>query len=120
MIFSRFFSDSEFKRAVPPCSLNDMNQTTMIRMDRAREFAGIPFVVNSAFRTPEHEKLQGRDGKSSHTTGRALDIRCNTPRNRFLIIDALLKAGFTRIGVAQTFIHADDSPSHDQKVVWFY
>jgi hypothetical protein len=36
------------------------------------------------------------------------------------VVNALLKAGFKRIGVAKTFIHADDSETHDQEVMWLY
>lgn len=120
MTKSKHFKESEFKKCVPSCSLQNMKQSTMNRLDTARDIAGIPFVLNSAFRTVEHEKRQGRAGTSSHTTGRAVDIRCNDDRNRFKIIDALLQSGFRRIGVAKTFIHADDSDTHTQGVVWFY
>jgi hypothetical protein len=97
-----------------------MNQATMSKFDTAREIAGIPFVINSAYRSPVWEKAKERSGTGAHTLGRAIDIRCNTDRNRFLIINALLKAGFTRIGVEKTYIHADDSPGHTQQLVWLY
>lgn len=120
MIRSKYFSESEFRRCSPSCSLQDMKQTTMSKMDTAREIAGIPFVITSAYRPSEWDRAKGRSGTGSHTMGRAIDIRCNASSNRFKIIDALLKAGFTRIGVANTFIHADDSPSHANEVVWTY
>jgi len=120
MITARFFKESEFRNANPACSLQDMHSETMRRLDLARSIAGIPFIINSAFRTVAHEKRQGRIGTSSHTTGRAVDIQCTTDRNRFLMIDALLIAGFNRIGVHKTFIHADDSPTHTERVIWFY
>ena len=120
MITSKYFSENEFKKCVPACSLQDMHPDTIKRLDLARSISGIPFVINSAFRTVAHEKAQGRAGTSSHTTGRAVDIRCNTDRNRFLVVNALLTAGFTRIGVHKTFIHADDSPKHTERVIWFY
>jgi uncharacterized protein YcbK (DUF882 family) len=120
MITATFFKESEFNRCVPPCSLQDMHHETMRRLDLARSVAGVPFVINSAFRTVEHEKRQGRTGTSSHTTGRAVDIRCTTDRNRYLIITALLMADFDRIGVHRTFIHVDDSPKHSEQVIWFY
>ena len=92
----------------------------MARLERTRERANTPFPINSAFRSHEHELRQGRNGNSSHTTGRAVDIRCTGSRERFLIIAAAIQEGFTRIGVHPTFIHLDDSPTHDQQVVWFY
>lgn len=120
MITSKYFSESEFKRCTPSCSLQDMQQATMSKFDTAREIAGIPFVINSSFRSIEWEKKKGRAGTSAHTLGRAIDIRCNSDRNRFLIVDALVKAGFKRIGIAKTFIHADDSPGHSQQIIWLY
>ena len=47
-------------------------------------------------------------------------IRCNTSRNRFIVVNSLLKAGFKRVGIAKTFVHADDSGVHDQGVMWLY
>lgn len=120
MIKSRHFSESEFKRCVPACSLQDMKQSTMNRFDTARDIAGIPFVINSAYRSSSWEKSKNRSGTGAHTLGCAMDIRCNTNSNRFKIISALVKAGFTRIGVAETYIHADDSINHSQEVIWLY
>lgn len=120
MITSKYFSESEFKRCTPSCSLQDMQQATMSKFDTAREIAGIPFVINCAYRSVDWEKRKGRAGTSAHTLGRAIDIRCNSDRNRFLIVDALVKAGFKRIGIAKTFIHADDSPNHSQQIIWLY
>jgi uncharacterized protein YcbK (DUF882 family) len=120
MTTSRHFKEIEFNRCSPACSLQDMKQTTMNRFDTARELAGIPLVINSAYRSPEWDRARGRSGTGAHTLGRAIDIRCNTDRNRFKIIAALLRAGFTRIGIAKTYIHADDSPGHSQEVTWMY
>ncbi len=120
MIKSRHFSESEFQRCSPSCSLQDMNQGTMNRFDTVRDLAGIPLVINSAYRSKEWDKAKGRSGTGAHTLGRAIDICCNTERNRFLIINSLLKAGFTRIGIAKTYIHADDSPNHTQSITWLY
>ena len=45
------------------------------------------------------------------------DIHSNT---KFIIVSALIQAGFTRIGIAKTYIHVDDSPTHSQKLIWLY
>ena len=120
MITSKYFKEDEFNRCSPSCSLQDMKQTTISKLDTAREVAGIPFVLTSAYRSREHDRSKGRSGTGAHTIGRAIDIRCNTSRNRFLVVNALLKAGFKRIGVGKTFVHADDSETHDQEVMWLY
>jgi hypothetical protein len=119
-ITSRWFKEAEFKQCNPPCSLQDMNQETMSKADKARDIAGIPMVVNCAHRSPAWDKERGRSGTGSHTKGRGLDFRCNSERNRFVLVAALLKAGFTRIGIAKTYIHADDSPTHTQEIIWLY
>lgn len=120
MITSKWFSETEFNICDPSCSLQDMNQDTINRLDNARSIAGIPFLLSSAKRSKEWDIKFGRSGTGSHTEGKAVDIKCNSSMNRFLIVSALLKAGFTRIGIAKTFIHADDSERHGQKVVWLY
>ena len=120
MITAQYFNESEFKRCTPPCSLQDMNQSTMKRLDCARSIAGIPFVINSAYRTPEYEKAHGRKGTSSHTLGRAVDIRCNTSENRYKIIKAALECGICRIGVGSNFIHLDNDGSLAQNVIFHY
>lgn len=120
MITAKYFKESEFNRCIPACSLQDMNQTTIKKLDAAREMAGIPIVLNSAYRSVDYEKSKGRMGTSAHTLGRAVDIRCNSDENRFKLIIALYRAGFTRIGVGKTYIHADDSPRHKQNVLWHY
>lgn len=120
MIKTKYFNNKEFENCIPPCSLQNMKQTTMSKLDTAREIAGIPFVLTCAFRSSEWDKSKGRSGTGAHTLGQAVDIRCNSDRNRLIIVEALIKAGFNRIGIAKTFIHADDSKKHSQEVIWLY
>jgi Peptidase M15. len=122
MIKSKHFNESEFNRCTPSCSLQDMKQSTMNRLDTARDIAGIPFVLSCAYRTSAHDKSKGRSGTGAHTLTpcQAVDIRCNTDRNRWTVVNALIQAGFTRIGIAKTYIHADDSEKHTKEVIWLY
>lgn len=120
MVKSKYFQEGEFKNCSPSSSLQDMKQTTMSKLDTAREIAGIPFVLTSAYRSPEWDKSKGRSGTGAHTLGRAVDIRCNADKNRFKIVEALIKAGFKRIGIADSFVHADNSDTHSQEVIWLY
>ena len=55
MIKSKYFSEKEFRRCNPPCSLQDMDEDAMTYFDRVREDAGIPLVINSAYRSPDWE-----------------------------------------------------------------
>lgn len=120
MITAKYFKESEFRKCVPACSLQDMKQGTMDKLDAAREIAGIPFVLNSAYRPVEWEKAHGRTGDGAHPHGQAVDIRCNTNANRMKIVRALIEAGFVRIGIGKTYVHADDDASKSQNVMWHY
>lgn len=119
-MMAKYFKESEFKKCTPSCSMSDMQPEFLFHLDKAREFAGIPFVLNSAYRSVEWEKKHSRTGTSSHCEGRAVDIRCYSETNRFIIVDALRKAGFNRIGIAKNYIHVDDSPTHTPNVIWLY
>ncbi len=120
MVKSKYFSEPEFKRCDPPCSLQDMSQVLMDTLDSAREAAGIPFVLNCAYRSVAWDKARGRSGNSAHTRGLAVDIRCNTSANRFKIVSALLSVGFNRIGIGKSFVHADVDSSLAQDVMFDY
>jgi len=102
--------------------INDGNMDLdfLAKLDEAREIADIPFKINSAFRTPEHNAKIGGKPNSSHLRGLAVDIRAADSRTRFIILNALIKVGFSRIGIAKTFIHVDLSKDKAEKVVWVY
>lgn len=116
----RYFVDEEFRKAQPSCSLSDMSPKLMVMLDQAREFAGVPFKINSAFRTVDYEKSKGRKGSSRHCFGEAVDIACYTNNYRFRIVNALLAVGFKRIGIGKTFIHCDVGYPDAEPIVWLY
>ena len=120
MIKAKYFKEKEFKACSPACSLQDMKQHTMDKLDAARELAGIPFVINSAYRSPEWEKKHDRTGTGAHTKGTAVDIRCTTDENRMKIVSACLSVGFRRIGIGKTYIHVDDDDTKMQNIIWHY
>ncbi len=101
-------------------NLDKMDKTFLLRLDEARERAGIPFVINSAYRTPEHNAKIGGKPNSSHLKGLAVDISVTNSRQRFIVLNALLEVGFTRIGIADTFIHVDLDSSKSKEVIWTY
>ena len=106
----KYFDFRDFDNCTPKCNINQMNEDFMIKLDCAREIAGIPFVLNSAYRTVEWEKAKGRSGTSSHTIGCAADIKCNNSSDRLKIVSALIEIGFKRIGIYNSFIHVDNDP----------
>jgi len=101
-------------------NLDKMDKTFLLRLDEARERAGIPFIINSAYRTPEHNAKIGGKPNSSHLKGLAVDISVTNSRQRFVILESLIKVGFNRIGIADTFIHVDLDKEKSEKVVWTY
>lgn len=116
----KYFSDSDFQSATPTCQMEDMDVDFMHRLDTARAISDIPYIINSAYRTEEYEKSQGRDGSSSHTKGIAVDIKAEQSRIRFLVLDGLRKAGFNRIGLGEDFIHVDSDQNKSRNVIWHY
>jgi len=117
---SMYFTASEFRRCTPSCDIGQMSPAFLAQLDRVREAAGIPLVLNCAYRSVAYERKKGRSGNSAHTRGLAVDIRCNTSANRYKIIRAALECGITRIGVGKTFVHLDSDTSLPQGVIWDY
>ena len=96
-----------------------MDVNFLAKLDKAREYANIPFIINSAYRSPEHP-LSVSNPTSSHIKGLAVDISVKDSRQRFLVLDALIAVGFNRIGIAGTFIHVDLDLDKSQNVIWTY
>ena len=67
-----------------------------------------------------HNKEVGGVPTSSHLLGLAVDIRCANSRERFDLINVLLKKGFNRIGIGSTFIHVDIDLDKSPNVIWTY
>tara|TARA_R110000764_G_scaffold215980_1_gene302797 strand:- start:656 stop:979 length:324 start_codon:yes stop_codon:yes gene_type:complete len=106
---SKYFKDIEYK----------MDVDFLAKLDEAREYAEIPFIINSAYRSPEH-KESIKNPTSSHIKGLAVDIKAKDSRTRGVILEALRSVGFTRIGISKTFIHVDLDYSKSQNVTWLY
>ncbi len=118
----RHFKPAEFACKCGKCGkgYHDMDKHVMLALDNARGIAGIPFALTSPMRCPAHNKAIGGTEDSSHLRGYAVDIDAPNSRARFQIIEALIGAGFTRLGVAHDFIHADMDPDKAEDVLWTY
>ena len=116
----RNFNLKEFDSSDLEGSGAKMDSCFLEMLDNARDIAGIPFSINSGYRTKEHNAKVGGVEGSSHTKGVACDIACSNSRARFIIISSLLEAGFTRIGVSSSFIHVDSDCEKSQDVIWTY
>lgn len=112
-----------FKRSeewCPCCQQGGLLPDFRDKLNLARAIAGIPFILNSAFRCGKHNQEVGGSDTSSHLVGCAVDIKCTDSRSRWLIVYALINAGFNRIGIGKTFIHVDDDMTKEPQLIWEY
>lgn len=116
---SRYFKESEFRRCNPACSIEDMEQDALDMFDDIRRRAGIPMVLNCAYRSQEWDKAKGRSGNGAHTKGYAIDVRCVDSANKYKIVKAALECGCPRIGIYRTFVHLDCDPTLPQNIIWY-
>lgn len=114
----KHFKKEDFK--CPCCGENLISDKLTQKLDEAREIANVRFLVNSAYRCKVHNKKVGGKENSSHTRGLACDIKVKSSSDRFAILSSLIKVGFNRIGVADTFIHCDIDETLPSKVIWTY
>jgi len=116
-----FFDEKEFQCKCG-CGRVDMDLIFIDRLTRARKLAQIPFYITSGFRCPEHNQKVTTSNNSPHLYGVAADIRAGNSRDRFIIIDSALKAGFKRIGIGALFVHLDihQDEHKTQNVIWTY
>ena len=84
-----------------------IHEQSLDMLQAARNLAGKPFVINSAYRDELHNALVGGSPRSYHLEGRAFDISLNG-HSKAELINILEKAGFTGLGISyKTFVHAD-------------
>lgn len=112
-----FFPDVEFNRCTPSCEKSSMKDSFLKKLNSCRYQAGVPFILNSAYRSEKWDKDHGRSGTGYHTKGRAVDIRCVDNQSRAKIITAAICCGLNGIGIAKTYIHLDDRPF---PTIWVY
>lgn len=113
----KYFKLSEFDDA--PGTGKNMKKDFLTKLDKARAIADVPFKITSGYRSKETNKRVGGVSTSSHLKGLAADISCKDSSTRQKIVNALIQAGFTRIGIADTFIHCD-TDKDKQDAIWLY
>ena len=101
------------------CNKNHFRLETAQKLDLAREISAVPYILTSAYRCPLHNTNIG--SKSDvHPGGYAADVLAKDSRTRAKVVQGLMAAGFTRIGIDREFVHADDDPSKHPEVIWLY
>lgn len=98
----RYFKPSEFEHP------ESMSCELLVKLDLARGLAGVPFVITSDVRA----------GSPEHLAGEAVDIRCHLSEYRYRIVQAVLAAGFLRVGVYDGHVHVGVSKERPQFVLW--
>lgn len=112
----KYFKYSEFK--CPCCGRNFTSERLILMLDKAREIAGVKFIITSGYRCEKHNAAVKGSKNSSHLDGLAADILCVNPDTRYIILKALLQAGFNRIGIYEKHIHVDIDYRKPHGVVW--
>ncbi len=106
------------------CGCGKANATDKLlgMLEAARAIYGLPMKILSGTRCLAHNEAVGGKTSSAHLTGEAADIYCAASLNRFKMVNALLSAGFVRIGIGFKggFIHADVSETLPQEMLWGY
>ena len=116
----KYFTYEEFDSPDVQGSGQMMSKNLISILDNIREELGKPIVVTSGFRTPAHNEKVGGKPNSSHLKGLAVDIACEDSRYRFKLVRELLEHGINRIGIGDTFIHADIDDDKSPNVIWTY
>ena len=129
------FSEREF-HCKCGCGYYNVRDTFIMRLQYARDAAGIPFIINSGCRCKKHNDTVGGKPDSWHVSGHAADISTDPEKLKKygvraskseivgLIVPALLKARFGRIGIYfhddDLFIHVDNGEWHKNKpvIIW--
>lgn len=85
-----------------------INTDALNRLQSLRKSLGVPLIVTSGYRSPEHNKRVGGAQNSMHLRGQAFDISMNSMDPEWFIREARA-AGFGGIGTypRQGFVHID-------------
>lgn len=113
------FEESEFVCKCG-CGKSNMQKEHLDMLFRARILAGIPFVVRSGCRCAQHNKNEGGSETSDHLGGWGTDMQARSGRAKWIIDEALVRAGFNRIGTGSDFLHAGNDPRNPERVRWSY
>ena len=89
----KWFTDSEFvcHCQQPSCTApKALDPQWGDLLDNLRDRVGRPIVIASGLRCAAWNRVQGGEPDSRHLKGRAVDIRCTDPRERWLLLAAIL------------------------------
>lgn len=114
------FRKEEFK-----CShtgKNEMQPRFMEKLQQFRTKWNKPMTVTSGYRDKTHPIEAKKAKPGEHSKGLCADIAVG-PADRHAFVKLAFELGFTRIGVANTFIHlgvATEADGHPSPRIWTY
>lgn len=115
----KYFKYEDF--ACPCCGKNNTLPELINKLDKARELANLPFIIKLGYICENYAKRMNTfiDLKlKGHLEGKACKILCIDNFSRFIIISALIQAGFKQIGISEKFIHCEISNDRIPKSFW--
>lgn len=119
----KYFKFGEF--ACKCCGLNKMSLKTIQKLDNLRGICGFPFKILSGCRCELHNRLEGGEEDSAHLIdvvtqeSHAADILIDDSVKRYIFLKNVFSF-FNRVGIANSFIHVDDSVILPEPRVWMY
>lgn len=123
---SKYFQPAEIAcRGTGLVMLTPASIDALHRLDKLREAMGHPLLVNSGYRSPEHNRAVGGAKASNHMKGIAFDINMTNVDPRRFEAEAA-KLGFNGIGLyppqkpsgARNFIHIDTRATKWRGTQW--
>jgi uncharacterized protein YcbK (DUF882 family) len=105
-IIAPYFKPDEFKCDGEPC-LENMDPNFLGKLVELRERCGIPFILNSTYRSPAKNRQVGGAPDSMHLLGRAVDIHVPGGAARWLIVQQATHMGLS-VGIMEKAVHVDD------------
>ena len=102
------------------CGLGNISIGLVDLLQKVRTDGKHRLIILSGCRCINHNKSVRGKPNSSHLKGYAVDILCTDVEFRYNLIFNLINMGITRIGIADSFIHADIDYNKRHPVIWVY
>ena len=118
---SSYFIPEELNCRCGRCTTTVLD-SVIAKLNEARSTCTFGWVITSGGRCLEYNRMVGSKDTSSHIKGLAVDIKFHNSYEKFMIIKALMKVGFGRIGINDVlgFIHVDMDATKVQNVLFKY
>ena len=105
----------------PDCDKRSVNQFTLNQVQRVREDRGVPMIITSGGRCPNHPNEITKEAPGDHQKQYAVDVHYDNiiERNKLMVLAG--RHGATRVAYGETFVHMAWTPTRDRSVPsWEY